>query len=267
MLPHETRQMRRDVQTRKRRRRGNAQCAAGFGVELRDKRLGLLNILQYSDNSLVKAFSRLGELELPCRPLEKARAECDLLNELNVFYLELLKTEAEAEEIGYDRVDIEELIREIVDQFPDDYDAHERVQVTVDNNAHFIRINPSTLKLIVMNLVENALLYAQVKTPIRVEVERTRNKRGNQGGHLLHIRVVDEGVGIPESFLKRIFSPFVRLREDMADGAGLGLTLVRSLVELNGGDVFIRSEVDKGTVVNVTLPAADEQGDKPVILL
>jgi len=199
--------------------------------------------------------------------LEKARAECELLNELNLFYLELLKTEADGDAVGRERVDVETLIRDIIDQFPEDYEAHERVQVSVDNEAHYMRIHPNTLKLIVLNLVENALLYSQVRTPIRVEVERTKNKRGNQGGHVHHIRVVDEGVGIPENFLKRIFSPFVRLREDMADGAGLGLTLVRSLVELNGGDVFIRSEVDQGTVVSVTLPADEDRGDKPVILL
>jgi len=199
--------------------------------------------------------------------LEKARAECDLLNELNTFYIDLLKIDTDEDEIGRDRVDIQELIGEILEQFPDDYDAKERVNVLIDNSAHYIRINPSTLKLIIMNLVENALLYAQVNTPIRVEVERTKRTRGSTSRSVLSIRVVDEGVGIPDSFLKRIFSPFVRLREDMADGAGLGLTLVRSLVELSGGDIFVRSEVDRGTVVNVTLPAGDESGERPVILL
>ncbi|MCH7548738.1 MAG: HAMP domain-containing histidine kinase [Candidatus Krumholzibacteriota bacterium] len=220
-----------------------------------------------------------GYLDLACEDLEKtklystldfldkARAGCELLNELNEFYLQLLRIDADEEEIGWERVDIEMLVKKIIEQFPDDYKAVNRVAILVANDAHFIRINPNMLKLIVMNLLENALLYAQVETPIRVEVERTENKRGMAGGHVIHIRVIDEGVGIPDSFLKRIFSPFVRLREDMAEGAGLGLTLVRSLVELNGGDIFIRSGEERGTIAHVTLPAEERRDETPVILL
>ena len=220
-----------------------------------------------------------GYLDLVCEDLEdenqfttlayveKARTECSLLNELNEFYLELLRIDGNGEEVGQDHADVATVIAEVLARLPDEYDADNRVEVSVDKDVRPISINPDALKLIIMNLVENALLYAQVKTPIRVEVERTRDKRGMTGGHVLHIRVIDGGVGIPESFLKRIFNPFVRLREDVAEGAGLGLTLVRSLIDLNGGDIFIRNGREGGTVAHVTLPANETQDEKPVILL
>ena len=74
-------------------------------------------------------------------------------------------------------------------------------------------------------------------------------------------------MNIGEDYLKKIFSPFVRLREDIAKGSGLGLTLVRSLVELNGGEVLIRSAVDKGTTVYVTVPTGEKnEQERPLFL-
>ena len=59
--------------------------------------------------------------------------------------------------------------------------------------------------------------------------------------------------------IDRIFAPFVRLREDVTEGSGLGLTLVRSLVELYGGNVHIKSAKEGNTTVHVTIPEAIEQ--------
>jgi signal transduction histidine kinase len=89
---------------------------------------------------------------------------------------------------------------------------------------------------------------------VEVGVERTADRRGAAAGDLLKIRVTDHGGGIPEEFIKGVFKPFVKVREDVSRGTGLGLTLVRSLVELQGGNVFIKSEENKGTTVYVTIP-------------
>jgi len=200
--------------------------------------------------------------------VEKARAECKLLNELNAFYVELLKVDGDgADSVGTPTIDVESLIREIVDEFPGKFDAKNRVQVWVDDEVKPVSFNHDAFKLIVTNLIENALIYSQVRTPVRVEVEEASEKRGMRGGRLIKIRVADDGVGIPESYLKRIFSPFVRLREDIAEGSGLGLTLVRSLVELFSGEVYIRSGNGSGTTVHVTLPIVEKQGRDPVVLL
>jgi signal transduction histidine kinase len=219
-----------------------------------------------------------GYLDLVCDDLEstdqlttlayvqKAQDECKLLEDLNRFYLELLKVEAEVETLGKSQVDVGALITDVIRTLPPTLNARQRVKVNVTRDIGLVDFNANALKLIMLNLIENSLLYSQKNSPVRVEVEQFPEKRGMTGGKLLKFRVKDDGVGIPEPYLKKIFSPFVRLREDIAQGTGLGLTLVRSLVELNGGEVFIRSAQGKGTTVYLTIPTGSATGDEgPVI--
>jgi two-component system phosphate regulon sensor histidine kinase PhoR len=198
---------------------------------------------------------------------QKARGECELLEELNSFYLELLKVDSEEDLLGRTSVDVAALIADVVGHLPSRLDASQRVKINIAPTAGMLEINPNALKLIMLNVIENALLYSQSDTPVRVEVDQLIEKRGMRGGKVIRFRVKDDGIGIPEDYLKKIFSPFVRLREDIAQGTGLGLTLVRSLVELNGGDVLIRSAVNKGTTVYVTIPTGRNDGEtRPVFL-
>ena len=187
--------------------------------------------------------------------LEKARDEVDLLDQLNDFYLELLHVDDDEPCVGREEVDVRALIDDIVDGLPVELRAADRVDVWVDRGVRRVACNANALRLIVMNLVENALRYAPVTTPVRVEVERVVDRRGIERRSILRIRVMDEGDGIPPDQVQRVFSPFVRLRDDVA-GVGLGLTLVRSLVDLLEGEVTVRSRPGAGTTVHVTLPLA-----------
>ncbi len=197
--------------------------------------------------------------------VQKALEQCRLLDELNKFYLELLKVEQEEESLGVKMVDVAALIESVVRELPPDLNADVRVKTRVTSEAGSIEFNPNALRLIVLNLIENAVIYSQAKTPVNIEVERTVEQRGMRNGELITLRVTDQGVGIPEEYLKKIFSPFVRLREDIAEGSGLGLTLVRSLVELHGGEVTVRSAVGKGTTVYVTIPTGGESDEVTTI--
>jgi signal transduction histidine kinase len=220
-----------------------------------------------------------GYLELACEDLEatnelttlaylkKAREECKFLDELNEFYLELLRVDSENDYLGKTEVDVASLVLEIIKHLPQKLNARERVKLRVLNEIGFIGFNPDALRLILINLIENALVYSQKNTPVRVEVERLEEKRRFKGGNFLRMRVTDDGVGIPEEYVKKIFSPFVRLREDIAEGSGLGLTLVRSLVELNGGEVSIRSAPGKGTTVYLMIPTDSGEWDESPLQL
>jgi two-component system sensor histidine kinase VicK len=220
-----------------------------------------------------------GYLDLVCEDLEstnelttlsyvkKAREECKFLEELTAFYLDLLKVDSEEDSVGRKEVDVAALVMDVINRLPARLSARERIKLRVLNEIGYIGFNPDALRLIMINLMENSLIYSQKNTPVRVEIERFQEKRGLQQGNYLRIRVKDDGVGIPENYLKKIFSPFVRLREDIAEGSGLGLTLVRSLVELNGGEVFIRSAQGKGTTVYLSVPMfSGRQGESPLSL-
>jgi len=108
------------------------------------------------------------------------------------------------------------------------------------------------LKEVLVNLLENARFASDEGD--RVEV------RARMDGDGVVLEVIDEGVGIPEDVLPRIFEPQFSTR---STGSGLGLAIVRRLVRSWGGEVEARSRVGEGTVVRVTLRPWTVEGDRP----
>lgn len=188
----------------------------------------------------------------------KARAECDLLVELNAFFLELVKVNSVDEVMQGSRVDLRSFVMDTIKHFPSALNAQGRVKTRLSPHIQNFRINSNAFKIILSNIVENALKYSPADSDVLVDVRRIPDKRGMQQRDILQIKVQDRGLGVPAKEIDRIFAPFVRLREDVAEGSGLGLTLVRSLVELYGGDIHIKSTQGNTTTVYVTIPEAAE---------
>ncbi|MBP1618741.1 MAG: sensory transduction histidine kinase [Bacteroidetes bacterium] len=109
------------------------------------------------------------------------------------------------------------------------------------------------IKQILINVLSNSIKYTQTGS---VSLE-TSYRNGE-----LTFRVKDTGVGIPVEKRNLLFQPFVRIKENSAneDGSGFGLFVVKGLVELFGGKLDLRSELNKGTHVQVVLPV--EMGEK-----
>jgi len=190
--------------------------------------------------------------------LEKARKECDLLNELNVVFIELLKINGGERSLPIQKINVKKLFADVINAFPEKYKASSRIELRISPKVESINFNASALKLIVSNLMENALIYSKDGTKVEVEVEHTIDKRQMSNRELMKVKVKDNGEGIPREYLQKIFSPFVRLNEGKAEGSGLGLTLVRSLVELHGGEVSISSQKGHGTTVYLIIPMLEE---------
>jgi len=208
------------------------------------------------------ALEDIGETEEVAGTLRKARSECQLLNELNLFFIELLKLDLGSDHVEVGDTDVINVVKECLRRAPVDLDAHSRTAIDVQAKRTEFIINSNALRIILSNLIENALRY----TPngVTVEIERSRDKRGLRNRDLLKVRVCDHGKGIPKRYLHKIFNPFVRLQtEDAPEGSGLGLTLVRSLVDLCDGSVYVESAKGKGMTVHVTLPELGEH--KPAV--
>lgn len=117
-------------------------------------------------------------------------------------------------------------------------------------NRFVVRADERAIKQILLNLLSNAVKF----TPAggKVTVTGTTDEDGNGV-----FSVSDTGMGIPEQELKNILEPFNQLRRPaslQSEGTGLGLSLVKSMVELHGGSVEIRSRVGEGTTVMFTIP-------------
>ena len=197
--------------------------------------------------------------------IKKARSECGLLDELNAFFLNLLRADGKRAADRGEIVDVATCIGDVLGHLPGDLGARERVTVRISPEASRFRSSHDVIRVIVANLVENALLYSEAGKPVDLRIERARDWKGAASNGVLKIRVTDRGSGIPEGSVDKVFEPFVRLHEHVSRGAGLGLTLVRSLAELHGGSVQITSEEGRGTTVHVTLPETPE-GDGGSIL-
>jgi signal transduction histidine kinase len=102
------------------------------------------------------------------------------------------------------------------------------------------------LKQALFNLISNAIKFTPPGGAIRIEAERRENE--------LLLTVADSGIGIPPSDQARMFEKFER--GTPRSGAGLGLSLVKSLIDLHGGAVTIDSAAGRGTTITCRLPTA-----------
>ncbi len=108
------------------------------------------------------------------------------------------------------------------------------------------------LQVAVSNLIANAVKYSPDHTRVGVGV---RSAKG-----FVEIAVTDQGVGIPEADLDRVFERFYRVdpaRSRATGGTGLGLAIVKHVVGNHGGDVRVWSQPGKGSTFTIRLPEAD----------
>ena len=120
------------------------------------------------------------------------------------------------------------------------------------------------IRQILFNLVGNALKFTDSG---RVEVRMSFLKGGEQGGDMmLQFEVRDTGIGIPQDQLERIFEPFSQVEGSYRrkyQGTGLGLGIVRRLVDLMDGRIAIESEVGKGTSIRFEVRVAEVAAGEP----
>ncbi len=130
--------------------------------------------------------------------------------------------------------------------------------------------DPSRLRQVLMNLADNAVKFTK-KGEISVEVMKdhaTSKAAGKEGTVGLHFMVTDTGAGISSEDQKKIFGKFTQADSSATrryGGAGLGLSLAKSLVALMGGEIWVESEVGKGSTFHVALTLSYQQdsGDLP----
>jgi signal transduction histidine kinase len=118
------------------------------------------------------------------------------------------------------------------------------------------------VRQILVNLLSNAVKFTSPGGKISVEVAASRtpdsDTRLQQKRSYVSFRVTDTGTGIPEEKLLSIFDPFVQAESGHSrsrEGSGLGLTISRRLARLMGGDLTVKSELDKGSTFTLWLPA------------
>lgn len=120
--------------------------------------------------------------------------------------------------------------------------------------------DPTALEQIFANLIGNAVQYLDPGRPGRIEIDAAGPEGAGLPPGLQVYRVRDNGLGIPEAYHHRMFTAFSRLHAGVAQGEGIGLALVRRMVERHGGRIWLESSQGAGSTFFVALPAAPGDG-------
>ncbi len=157
-------------------------------------------------------------------------------------------------EAGYMELDLADIkIASLLDdvrELASEWGGNQKTTITVDypKNIGSVILDETRIKQTLLNLIQNAVTFNK-HIAVHITVSASRKK------DYFEFYVEDDGVGIAKDDLETIFKPFRRAQEAKEKrGLGIGLSLVKSIVELHDGDVEIQSEVDKGTRVIVKLP-------------
>lgn len=176
--------------------------------------------------------------------------ECDRLHRLISDLLNISRIEAgRALEMNWKTVDVQTIARRVAEA-QQSYTNKHQVSVSIPDDFPTIIGDEDKINQIIDNLIGNAIKYSPDGGKVIVS--------GDDEGDFIRICVSDEGIGIPESHKEKIFERFHRVDTSdtrQAQGTGIGLYLVKHLVELHGGEIWLeRSVVGEGSVFCFRLP-------------
>ena len=127
---------------------------------------------------------------------------------------------------------------------------HIPIDVTVAPEIGDVTFDQQKFKQVIYNLLSNAIKFSHDGGKVEIRVAM-------HDAHRFKLAVVDNGIGINEEDLKRLFMPFEHIESGASrrhEGTGLGLALTRKIVELQGGRISVESEFGKGSTFTVVLP-------------
>ena len=129
-----------------------------------------------------------------------------------------------------------------------------RVNHSVDPQQ-WVMADPDCLKEILINLIENAVKYSEKGSEIRIETSPCESEATKAS--MLAISIIDQGPGILDEKKKLVFDQFERIKDDTSrreKGLGLGLYIVRKLINLQGGQIQVKDNPSGGSIFTFTLP-------------
>jgi len=153
-------------------------------------------------------------------------------------------------------VDLNEVVKKVITSFRLVLDKNAfKVELKLSEDLPLIRADRESVADVLVNLIDNSMKYSDHEKYIRVETYR----EGKSGV----LKVVDKGIGIEQKEQKNIFDKFYRVTEKnlalKAKGSGLGLTIVKHIIDAHRGTIEVKSEKGAGTEFKISLPVSQNE--------
>jgi signal transduction histidine kinase len=164
--------------------------------------------------------------------------------------IELANSDVEIMSQKFEKLRIDEVlwdVRDDMSKHKPEYTVNIQFNEITDNeNLLTCKGENNLLKTAFKNIIDNACKFSDNKTvDIKVTIEKSN----------IILFFTDTGIGMPEAYLKHVFEPFYRgYNVQGVPGNGIGLTLVKRIIKLHGGKIFLRSKPQEGTTVEVVIP-------------
>lgn len=207
---------------------------------------GFTELVEKNIDDKEKAIEYLNKIKISNEHLLK------LINNV----LDMARIENSKVVISENPVNIEDCIKKIISMI--EVEASEKqIEINfecINLENKFVYVDLLRLNQIVINIFNNAIKYTNNNGKVKIILEQMASPK--EGIVPLKIAVIDNGIGMSQDFLEHIFEEFKRAKsstKSKIEGTGLGMSIVKRLVDLMGGEINIQSEEGKGTSVEISL--------------
>jgi len=212
-------------------------------------RTPLTSIVGFADNMLE---GLVGSLNMKQEQyLTRIKANGTRLARMITDLLDLSRVEAGKLVLSFEQVCLPTIVSDVIEQLlPLAITKHLNIELHSPDPELLVWADQDRLSQILTNLLDNAIKYTPDGGQVSVELSVDTHD-------MARIVIRDNGQGIPPDALPKLFDPFFRVQQEersQTKGLGLGLAIVKDLVDLHGGSITVRSEVDQGTEFTFTLP-------------
>ena len=212
----------------------------------------ITSIMGYSETLLETEYDK----ETQKKFLNVILSEAKRMTKLVLDLLELSKLEDAKIETEPTDFDITDVVRKCQEQLQVEINKKKQIFNCYETSQNIPQVHADKdgIERVILNIVSNSIKYTGECGEINVYIRFLYND--------VYVKIVDNGMGIPEKDLKRIYERFYRVdkaRSRSMGGTGLGLSIAQKIMNRNNGKIEIKSEVGKGTEVTLRLPANKEQ--------
>ena len=145
--------------------------------------------------------------------------------------------------------ELQAFFKDSIDRFMPSFEQRQQhLVVEMPESLPVADVDPSRLEQVISNLLSNSSKFGQEKGNIRVRI--------SYSNEVLRVEVKDDGIGISQDDQQRLFQPYHRTEQDRQQftGLGLGLAVAKQIIEAHGGNIWVESEINKGSIFIFSIP-------------